>query len=89
VPFIWNEAKASSNFRKHGASFQQAAEALLDPFVRTDDVEERSGEQRLTSTGMTTSWVLLRVTFSQSEDSIRIISARRATARERDRYEAG
>jgi len=47
----------------------------------------REGEERESAIGMTTGWVLLVVVYTFREDSIRVISARPATSRERENYE--
>lgn len=87
ISFSWDEAKAQANHQKHGVTFEQACEAILDPLIRAEAPEERSGESRITATGMTTSWVLLRVTFTLRGEVVRLVSARRATAQERKTYE--
>lgn len=90
ITFVWDSAKGAANVQKHGVSFEGASEAILDPFVKADDPGERGGEIRVNATGLTRGWILLRVTFTlSSEEFVRIISARRATARERESYEAG
>ena len=85
--FVWNHEKAASNKIKHGISFEEAAEVFLDPFVEflTADVE---GEDREAALGLTHVHTLLYVVNIDHEDSsIRIISARKATASERRFYE--
>lgn len=89
IKFSWDPAKAASNRLEHDVSFEEASEVLLDPFVKADEPTERNGEVRVVATGLTSSWLLLRVTFSFIDDLVRIISARKATARERKTYEAG
>jgi uncharacterized DUF497 family protein len=85
--FEWDGPKAKTNWRRHGVSFDLATTAFRDPFAveRIDDREEY-GEQRFVIIGMTTGQVLLFVAYTQREDRIRIISARRATQREQDDY---
>jgi hypothetical protein len=90
--FEWDEAKNLANERKHGIRFEQAVLAFLDPLVisRKDRVE--SGEERWQTFGRVEGLLLLLVAHTvhnsnPSEEVMRIISARRATPKERRRYE--
>ena len=86
IAFVWDENKARTNPRHHdGITFEQAAEAFFDPFLDAS----RSDEVRDAVIGMDTRWNLLFVVHTEVEDeAIRLISARRATRRERTEYEA-
>jgi uncharacterized DUF497 family protein len=86
--FVWDPAKAAANLRKHGVRFETAAEVFFDPFLRV--VEAASPEEtRDAVIGYTDSQSLLFVVhLILDEETIRIISARRATASERRLYEA-
>lgn len=88
ITFVWNDEKAMINSRKHdGVTFQQAASAFFDPFLKVVDAS-RNNEERDAIIGMDTSWVLLFVVHIEFEDDIiRIISARKATRQERNYYE--
>jgi uncharacterized DUF497 family protein len=88
IPFIWDENKARANPRQHdGITFEQAAEAFFDPFVKVVDAS-RNEEARDAIIGMDTRWNLLFVVHIELEqDAIRIISARKATRKERAYYE--
>lgn len=87
INFVWDEQKARANLKKHGVSFEQAAEAFFDPFLRLVDASTE-GEGRDAIIGMDSLWILLYVVHvAFEEDHIRIISARRATAPERKSYE--
>ncbi|MEO1427638.1 MAG: BrnT family toxin [Cyanobacteria bacterium J06633_8] len=88
ITFVWNDEKALINSRKHdGVTFQQAASAFFDPFLKVVDAS-RNNEARDAIIGMDTSWVLLFVVHIEFEDDIiRIISARKATRQERNYYE--
>lgn len=87
VPFVWDAVKARSNLGKHGVSFEAAAEAFLDPFLRLVDAGKHD-EERLAFLGMTEASRLLFVVYAEREaDVFRIISARPATAAERRAYE--
>ncbi|WP_309742848.1 MULTISPECIES: BrnT family toxin [unclassified Chamaesiphon] len=88
ITFLWDDEKARINPINHdGITFQQAAEALFDPFMIIVDAS-RNDEARDAAIGLDTRWNLLYVVhIEQEEDSIRIISARRATRQERADYE--
>jgi uncharacterized protein len=88
--FEWDPAKAQSNERKHGISFETATFVFDDPFsiLTLDRVED--GEDRWQTLGMAgDAPVLLVVHTIRDEDVeiVRIISARRADRSERKRYE--
>jgi uncharacterized protein len=84
----WDQAKETANRRKHGVDFREAIEALQDPLALSEpDEQEALDGERWNTIGRTRAGRLLRVTTSESGSTIRIISARRATARERHAYE--
>jgi uncharacterized DUF497 family protein len=84
--FEWDEAKAAENWRRHGVTFRQGAEALRDPFaIEEIDDREEYGEERVNVVGMRQG-VILHVTYTERRDRIRIIFARRATKDEQDDY---
>ena len=87
IGFEWDDAKAASNIRDHeGVTFEQAAAAFSDPFaVEWIDEREDYGEERSVLLGMT-GGQLLYVAYTERDDNIRIISARRATRHEQDIY---
>lgn len=87
--FIWNADKARRNAGKHdGVTFQQAAEAFFDPFLRVTQAD-RDDESRDAVIGYDTSGHLLFVVHVVFEDEhIRIISARKATPEERKSYDS-
>jgi uncharacterized DUF497 family protein len=85
--FIWDSEKASSNLSKHDVRFETACEVFFDRFVRIEDAG-LDNENRDAAIGMTEDLVLLLVVHIYREDeTIRIISARRATGKERIAYE--
>jgi uncharacterized DUF497 family protein len=87
--FVWDTEKASGNVSKHGISFEAACQVFFDPFIRIEDAST-SEEQREAAIGLTEDWTLLFVVHMLREgDTIRIISARPATAQERRFYEDG
>lgn len=88
ISFVWDVEKAKSNVSKHRVSFEQAAEAFFDPFLRVIDASPED-EARDALIGMDEGWSLLFVVHIELEgDRFRIISARRATPRERRIYES-
>jgi uncharacterized DUF497 family protein len=85
--FVWDHDKASLNLEKHGVSFETACQVFFDPFVKIEDASSGT-EQRDAAIGLTEDWtVLFVVHLLRDSDSIRIISARPATAQERRAYE--
>ncbi|MBN3944600.1 MAG: BrnT family toxin [Nostoc sp.] len=89
VTFLWNEEKARINPSNHdGITFQQAVEAFFDPFLVVVDAS-RNDEERDAVIGLDRRWNLLYVVYIEREnDMIRIISARKATPKEREYYES-
>jgi uncharacterized DUF497 family protein len=81
----FDPSKAAANLRKHGVSFADAATVLGDPeaLIVEDDSE---GEARHVSVGMDSSGRVLTVVYTLRGERIRLISARRATAREKAAY---
>ncbi|WP_332981825.1 BrnT family toxin [Microcoleus sp. A003_D6] len=88
VAFVWNDEKARINPRNHdGVTFKQAAEAFFDPLLVVVDAS-RNDEERDAVIGLDRRWNLLYVVYIEREnDIIRIISARKATRKEREYYE--
>ena len=88
ITFVWNEEKSLNNLSKHnGITFKQAAEAFFDPFIKIVDAS-RNDKARDAIIGLDTRWNLLFVVHIEFEDDvIRIISARKATRKERESYE--
>ena len=86
--FEWDSKKASTNVHKHGISFHEAASAFYDSLSVTDrDPDHSLDEMRLITFGMSSSGRLLAVGHTERGDTIRIITARKATSAERRLYE--
>lgn len=88
--FEWDTAKARSNFRKHGISFEAATLAFDDPYSITELDRIEGGEYRWQTIGMAFGVSLLLVAHTIEDEDfecVRIISARRAVRSERNRYE--
>jgi uncharacterized DUF497 family protein len=95
IRFEWDEAKNLSNQRKHGVNFKEASQVFLDPlFVSVKD-RVVDGEQRWQTFGEVEGCLLLMVAHTAREadghgatiEVMRIISARHASRKERQRYE--
>jgi len=93
MSFVWDQAKNRRNRIKHKVSFETATLAFDDPNAISipDPLEER--EERWVTIGSAQEVVLLAVAHTWrevgGEEEIRIISARKATPREREHYEKG
>jgi uncharacterized DUF497 family protein len=90
VRFEWDDAKAQANLKKHRVSFEEASTVFSDSAARIFDDEEHSteAEKREIIIGHSVHNRLLLVVFVERlMDLIRIISARRATKKERRDYE--
>jgi uncharacterized protein len=89
--FKWDWKKATRNIRKHGVTFEEARSAFDDPLSLTITDDRHSGsEERLLMIGLSLRGRLLVVAYAErGDDIIRIISARLADRRERNRYEEG
>ncbi len=88
VPFEWDIAKAAANVAKHSVTFEDAATVFADPLAAIFDDEEHSiNEVREIIIGHSVADQLLLVSFTERSGTIRIISARPATKREREAYE--
>ena len=91
IVFEWDPKKAASNERKHGVSFETATLIFRDANFLTAIQFDGEGEQRWQTIGLVNGVLMLVVihtTFDTDQvETIRIISARRATPQERARYE--
>ena len=90
--FEWDRRKDAANQAKHDVAFEDAVLVWSDPrhLVRFDRIE--NGEERWHALGLAGGLLLLLVvhTYPDEEDTvIRIVSARRATKRERQAYDSG
>ena len=92
IEFEWNAAKARRNESKHGVSFEEAKSVFFDDYARQFfDESHSSEEERFLMLGVSNASRVLIVCHcerdSKSDTIIRIISARRATTKERAFYE--
>lgn len=89
IKFEWNSAKAAANVKKHGVSFEEAQTVFYDEFaVQFFDEENSDDEARFLLLGLSTQAKLLIVCHCERDSGnvIRIISARKATKREKAFY---
>ncbi len=90
MQFEWDANKAVANQRKHGVSFEAAARVFDDPRVLSV-LDRRYSEERwysLGAVGETIIYVAHTIeNQGQTSETIRIISARQASARERQEYQ--
>jgi uncharacterized DUF497 family protein len=86
MEFEWDRNKAESNIRTHGVRFEYATRVFDDPFRMEREADsENDGEQRFQVIGMVESRLLF-VVYTDRDDAIRLISARKATSHERRQY---
>ena len=82
--FTWDARKAEQNRRKHDIAFEEAVTVFQDRFaIYLTDESHSYGEFRLVTIGVSLSGRLLLVIYTDAGSTIRLISARRATKRER------
>ena len=86
LEFEWDAAKAAANLGKHGVSFQTAVAALAYEVVWNIDDREDYGEERFVALGRVEFGVYRVVYTWRGDATVRIISARKASRYERERY---
>lgn len=84
MTFEWDKKKNKLNKKKHGISFKQASDIFLDPNIVINP-DTYFNEERWNAIGFVET-ILFVVFTEKKENTIRIISARKATKRERDEY---
>ncbi len=82
----FDPSKAVSNLKKHGIDFEEAASCLFDPQALAHEDADTVGEQRWVLLGMSDQARLLVVVYTVRGESIRLISARKPTAKEANCY---
>ena len=91
--FEWNPMKSRTNHRKHGITFEEAVNVFDDPHAlfEQDRTDDETGEMRWQAIGLVEDSIALLVAHAVREEGedevISLISARRATRKERNRYE--
>lgn len=88
MQFEWDSKKAAVNLAKHGLTFDEASQVFGDPLAVTiNDPDHSEDETRYVTTGLTLRQHLVVVWHVYRGGTIRIISARSASNRERKQYE--
>ena len=85
--FRYDPAKAAANARKHRVSFADAEGVFEDPLALAFEDPDAQGERRFLAVGLGSAGELLVVVYTERGDEYRLISARRATRKERNQYE--
>ena len=90
ILFEWDDAKAQSDVRKHGVSFELARPVFIDAFALVEQDRVAGVETRWRTIGLAVAGTILFVAHTVEEkgeyELVRIISARRATRSERELY---
>ena len=90
MEFKWDEKKAAANLADHGVSFDEAKTVFDDPlYVDFYDPDHSYDEHRYVIMGESRQGRLLIVSFTEREESVRLISSREVTLSERKAYEEG
>ena len=89
MQFKWDPGKAKKNRRKHKVSFEEAMTVFYDPLSATvDDPDHSIDEEGFITIGYSSRSRLLVVSHTERVKTMRIISARTATAHEREKHES-
>lgn len=88
MDFEFDPAKAAGNVSKHGVSFADAQGVFMDPLALHRVDPDAAGEERFVAMGAGSAGTVLVVTYTVRADTIRLISARRASRGERRSYES-
>ena len=90
LQFEWDSKKAQSNKRMHGIIFEEASTIFADLLsITIPDPAHSIGEDRFITIGTSVNNKIIVVVHSDRGDIMRIISARKATRKERRQYEHG
>jgi len=90
IRFEWDPRKARRNLHKHGIDFTEASTVFADTLsITIPDPDHSEDEERCVTVGLSTRRRLLVVVHTDEGETSRIISARRADAHERRKYEEG
>jgi len=89
MDIVWNSAKARSNYARHGVRFSEVEQVFYDPSALTVEDPSASREQRFVTLGHDGQGRILVVVYTYRGETIRVISARRASPGEVKSYEEG
>jgi uncharacterized protein len=84
--YTWDEEKRAANLRNHGIDFAAASDFDWETALEFEDTRRNYGERRLVAYGKIASRLYVMV-WTPRDETVRIISLRKANAREIDRYE--
>lgn len=87
MSYEWDPAKARANFAKHGVRFADAVTVLEDDLALTMRDPSSEDEERWITLGKNSLGRVIVVVYTWRRDNVRLISARLATAREKNQYE--
>lgn len=83
----WDPKKAKANYLKHIAFFSDAETVFYDPHALSQPDPDSEGEPRFIATGCDSLGRILTVIYTYQNENLRLISARKATKKERQCYE--
>jgi hypothetical protein len=89
MSLTWDPEKALQNFRKHGIRFSDVEPVFYDPLARILEEQSTQNESRFILVGSDALGNVIVVVYTWRGDVVRIISARKATRKERKKYEEG
>jgi uncharacterized protein len=89
VDIVWDSAKARSNYARHGVRFSEVEQVFYDPSALTVEDAAAPREQRFVTLGRDGQDRILVVVYTYRGETIRVISARRASPGEVKSYEEG
>ena len=90
MEFEWDRNKAAVNLLRHSISFGEAKTVFQDPFyIVFDDPDHSFEEDRGVAIGQSAQGRLLFISYTERGNTVRLISARKATRSERELYEEG
>jgi uncharacterized DUF497 family protein len=89
MDIVWDAAKAKSNYARHGVRFSEVEPVFYDPSALTVEDISASREQRFVTLGSDGLGRVLVVVYTYRGETIRVISARRASPGEVKSYEEG
>jgi uncharacterized DUF497 family protein len=87
IKFVWDEIKNRKNIQKHGIDFKDASEMFNLPMLKGIDSRKDYGEERWVGIGFLKGIIaVIAYTENETENQIRLISARKATKYESQRF---
>ena len=90
IKFDWDPTKERRNLRKHRIDFDEASTVFADTLsITIPDPDHSEDEERWVTIGLSNRHRLLVVVHTEEDETIRLISARRADRLERRNYEEG